>query len=1251
MATTAAAAAGKAVAAGGATQYKKHTHREHILELPDTYIGSAHAQAEARWVYNAALGCMEHRTVQTCPGLLKVFDEVLVNAMDHHVRLGVQMATDTTLQPVKAIAVTLTPQRLTVRNDGTGIPVAKHAEHGCHAAELIFGHLLTSSNYDKGEDKIVGGKNGYGAKLSNIFSREFTLETVGTTPEGGLARYRQTWRDNMTVCEAPVIKAVASTTRPYTEVSFVPDLARFAWPGGAAEVAGGIPADMLAVLATRVVDAAGTINRGLASKDACKVSLNGAALSANTFPKYVALYGAPPPPSSGGPAEAAAEEEAADDDAATTATAESGAAKKGKASASAVDKSVVAYYRAGERWEVAGVLTRRLFGDVSAAPDDRHVSFVNGLFTRRGGKHVEAVARAVLGDFCEKAKKKAKLDLTPAVLKDAVTWFVNSTIVNPSFDTQSKETLTTPPSKFGSTPDFTDGKFVDALIKAGLLEEAQAMLDAKTARDARKTDGRKKSTLRGIPKLEDALWAGTPKSGECTLILTEGDSAATTAISGLKVVGRERYGVFPLRGKMLNVKDANPSQKTANVEIAAIKQILGLEAGKVYADVKQLRYGRVMIMTDADVDGSHIRGLCMNLFHTDWPSLMRIGFLVTLATPLIKASKGMGASATTLSFYNEGDFEAWRVAQGEAGQRGWRTKYFKGLGTSSPEEAREYFRDMSIIAYDHDADTDGSMELAFNKKRADDRKEWLATYDAKRTLPVAKGVTHVTYTRFVNDEMIHFSVADNARSLPHVCDGLKVSLRKILWASFKRNLTSEIRVAQLAGSVSETAAYHHGEASLQGAITGLAQNYVGSNNANLLVPVGQFGSRIQGGADSASPRYIHTYLDPLARALFPKADDAVLKYTEDDGMAVEPACYYPVLPMLLVNGAVGIGTGYSTDVPPYNPVDLMAAMRARLRGEVGTLEGVTLTPWWRGFKGTVTEAPSGKGKGGFVTRGVYEFADHDKCIIKISELPVGVWSQNYKQHLDSLLTGEDQSHGLKSFDATYSDVDASFTLYMTEHAYHDARGGGPAITEFESKMKLTSVWRTSNMVAFDVDGKIRRFATAGEIMERYYGARLAKYGERKACELGRLDGELTEVGARLLFVKAVVAGRLKVANAADEELLAGLKALGVPPLSDPEKRDDLAGYEYLMKSRIDRLRASAVLALEKEEAHAKEARAALSAKSAEDLWMTDLTVFEAAWADHEARREASMPRGEDGDAGGASKKGGAGKKRAAAAKK
>ena len=1144
-----------------ATAYKKLSPREHILQLPDTYIGSRDSHRENRWVWSPAAGRMEWREVSFNPGFFKIFDELIVNALDHVVR------TAAGANKVTRIVVTLTPTQINIYNDGEGIPIAAHPDYKVMVPELIFGHLLTSSNYDEAEEKVVGGKNGYGAKLTNIYSREFVVRTCD-----GKMTYEQTFSDNMAVVGKPTMRKAAASAKQFTEIRATPDIGRFF-----GEATTEIPADMMDVLRTRVIDAA-----ALAAAHGCAVYLadsladdaKATKLPVTSFEKYVRLF---------------------------------------------TEAGVPVFYeRCGPRWEIAAVLTRHLHAE--GLPDDRHISFVNGIFTRRGGKHVDAVARAVLSAFCDGPGKK--LGLTPAQLKDAVTFFVNATIVNPSFDSQTKETLTTPATKFGSKFEVSDA-FIAKLAKdGGLLEEAQAVLDARLSREAKKADGRKSTTVRGIPKLEDATWAGTTRSAECTLILTEGDSAASTAISGLKVVGRERFGVFPLKGKILNVKDAPMAKKTANEELTRIKRILGLEHGRVYKDLKQLRYGRVMIMTDQDVDGSHIKGLLINLFHTEWPALLQMGFLCCLMTPLLKASRG----AVTRCFYSATEYENWLESAEANGGRGWHVKYYKGLGTSTAAEAREYFASMNTVRFQWDEEANDTIDLAFNKKRADDRKDWLTTFDRARVLEVPAGGADVSYTRFVHDELIHFSNADNQRSIPHVMDGLKPSQRKILWAARKRNLVSEIKVAQLAGYVSENAAYHHGEASLTAAIVGMAQNFVGSNNVNLLAPNGQFGTRLQGGDDAASPRYIFTALEPIVGALLSKADDPALTWLEDDGTPVEPEFYMPVLPLVLVNGAKGIGTGFSTEILPHSPREIVAALRSRLRGSTADLTDVPLRPWWDGFRGPVTM--DGRR---VLTRGIYEFLDDDTSRVRITELPVGTWTKDYKAFLDEMVTGEagaakggdgaSSARLLKTFQEAYNDVDVEFVLTLDPEYYHEARAF-PA--EFEKKFRLVSSTSTTNMVAYDCGGHLRRYASAGEILEEFYVRRLAGYVSRKANELARLDEEIVELDARVRFVRAVVDGSLVVANAEDEVLLAGLKGLGLPPLSAAAVAgagDDLRAYEYLLRMRVDRLKAKAVAELEAELGGVRAAREALAARTPEDLWISDLDTFSEAYARFVAVRE------------------------------
>jgi DNA topoisomerase-2 len=381
----------------------------------------------------------------------------------------------------------------------------------------------------------------------------------------------------MSVKHEPIIEE-KYTKKPFTKITFQPDLERFEMDC--------IDKDTLSLLYKRVYDMTACTDKSLS------VTLNGEKLEYKAFEKYVDLY-------IGNKTET---------------------------------KRV--YEEISDRWEIV----------VCLSPDDKfeHLSFVNGIYTYKGGKHVENLATLIstkLAKHVEKKNTKKKMSLKPSLIRDNMWLFVRSVIEDPSFESQTKDYLTTPPAKFGSKTTISD-KFIEKLAKVGIVEKAIALSEYKDNFNLKKTDGKKKQMLKGVPKLDDANWAGGPNSQQCTLILTEGDSAKTFAIAGLSVIGRDKYGVFPLKGKPLNVRDASDNQIANNDEINNIKKIMGLQQGKVYEDLSDLRYGAIMILTDADVDGSHIKGLLINMFHNFWPSLLKHdGFVKSMITPIIKARK------------------------------------------------------------------------------------------------------------------------------------------------------------------------------------------------------------------------------------------------------------------------------------------------------------------------------------------------------------------------------------------------------------------------------------------------------------------------------------------------------------------------------------------------------------------------------------------------------------------------------------
>ena len=399
------------------------------------------------------------------------------------------------------------------------------------------------------------------------------------------------------------------------------------------------------------------------------------------------------------------------------------------------------------------------------------VSFVNGVNTIRGGKHVDYVCDQIKDALASMISKRRKITVKGSYVKNQLLLFVNSTIVNPSFDGQTKETLKTNKSQFKHYINL-DTRFLERLYKSKITDLIVEHATYKENKTLQRTDGKKRSRIK-VPKLSDAVNAGTRKSRQCTLILTEGDSAKSMAIAGLSVIGRENWGVFPLRGKVLNVRDADAKKILNNTEISNIKKIIGLQSNKKYTKEEldkswPLRYGKIMIMTDQDLDGSHIKGLVINLFDHMWPTLLENGFICSMITPILKLKKGRSEKV----FYTLQDFEDWKDANST---KGWVTKYYKGLGTSTTKEAKEYFRQLKVVDYvDLDTRESNCIDLAFRQNRANDRKQWLMQYDRNRTPNYNS--KQMKFNDFINTELIHYSNYDNDRSIPDIRDGFKPSI-------------------------------------------------------------------------------------------------------------------------------------------------------------------------------------------------------------------------------------------------------------------------------------------------------------------------------------------------------------------------------------------------------------------------------------------------------------------------------------------
>ena len=1147
--------------------YSKKDLYNHIKDLPDSYIGSLEKAEAECWILEDDK--VVNKAIQYVPGLYKIYDEIIVNAIDQFTRLN---GNDLVKDKVTTIKVDIDKKTntISVYNNGKGMPVEIHKKEKVYVPQMIFSMLLTSSNYDKNEKKYTGGKNGFGAKLTNIFSTEFTVETVDADRK---KKFIQHFSNNMMEIGEP--KVTRCSAKPYTKITFKPDLKNFF----NMEV---LEDDIIGLMKRRVMDVAVCVGKSVS------VYLNDNKLNCQSLDKYVNYY--------------------------------------------FEDKVEKLYSQSDDgNWEVCVV--------VNPEVTFQQMSFVNGIHTVNGGQHVNAVCnhinRKILNVIKKKGyKRKKDIKITGENLKSNMFVFLRSMIVNPSFKGQIKEFLTTAPKDFGSKY-VMDDKEVEKLMKTSLVDRAIKMSDMKKEMNLGIVNDKKRRVnyLR-IPKLDDANKAGTTESLKCTLMLTEGDSAKTLAVAGLSVVGRDYFGVFPLKGKPLNVRDTKMEKILKNEEISSLLKILGLSVGllsktkgrekRIKLLKEKLRYGRVMIFTDQDVDGSHIKGLVINVFHTLFPELMYIDeFIISLATPIVKVTNKKNKK-NSKNFYTLTEYDDWKSKND---LKKWSDpKYYKGLGTSTAKEGKSYFSDFEnkkiVFKYTEDEEVmdisgkeikvnkcDNALSLAFSADKKDERKSWLRGYDKDNIIEQTEKV--ITYDRFIDNDLIHFSNYACERAIPSICDGLKPSLRKVLYSALKRNLKKEIKVAQFAGYISENAAYHHGEKSLNECIIGMAQNFVGSNNIELLAPNGQFGSRLLGGKDAAAPRYIFTKMNDITPLICHPDDGPLMNYKMDDGYKIEPDFYVPILPMILVNGTKGIGTGFSTNIPSHNPLEIIENIYNLMDGKNVNV----MKPWFRGFEGDITfNKVNDYGYDVYSNKGKYVKLSETK--IQITELPIGTWTENYKEYLEGLVYDKSADDKAKKKQCLVNVVNNStetkvnFTLTFKQHE----------LIEMTEKKKLEKILKLSdetnssytNMYLYNERGILTKYDSAEKILKEFYLVRLAYYIKRKEYILKKLKRELDIYKMKMKFIKEFISKEIVIIEREDEDIYEQLETreyIKFPSNPRDLENNGELGYDYLLNMMIRTLTKKKIAELQNLHDMKNTEYNELLETEVIDIWKDDLEKF------------------------------------------
>lgn len=1066
----------------------------------------------------------------------------------------------------------------TVTNDGSTVPIEKHEDSEVWKPTVVFSEFLSGSNFDDSEARFTGGRNGIGIKATNTWSTRFEVNIQNAADK---KKFNQVFENNMSKIGKPVIKSYNAKTST-TTIKWMPDYAKLGMPEVLKQ---GLDENVIKLLESRVYDICACV------RPAVSVWLNDVKIGIKNLQQYA---------------------------------------------------KVLQVEGNGANDTVVGTNDDLLFQVcITAKAEDSEsqtVGFVNGVKCSIG-THVDMIQRKAAEILLSKARSKAKkpdLVLKPQFLKNELTIVTSMLIPNPRFTSQSKEVLDTPVKSFGFAWEPSQS-FRSALERSPLVDRIIGMAqDAENKQLAKST----KSTNRTVPRIHkyDAA-TGLFKKKDCTLILTEGDSAKSLAIAGLSVVGREQFGVFPLRGKFMNVSKFTPKRMMENAEVSNLMAILGLEFNKVYdeASLQQLPYRRMVIFSDQDIDGSHIAGLLMNFIHNNHRSILKHwpDFIERFATPIVRLTSG----PEKLGFFSIPEYQKWKQANPNLNPR---IKYYKGLGTSTSKDAKDYFTNwkehVTKMRYTG-ATCDSAVKTFFDEKLSNERKDFLSEkYSPDSYVDYSNDAT--TINEFLYNEMSHFSNSDNIRSIPSAIDGLKPVQRKTLHTFNRKNQVSEIKVAQAGAMVAEFTSYHHGETSVMEAIVGLAQDHVGTNNVAILRPEGQFGSRQNKPSEHAAPRYIFTCLDAITRKIYRSEDDAVLEYVEDDGKFVEPRYFVPVIPMALVNGQIGIGTGWSTYSPNFSPMDVVKRC-TKLAGDAtvdggaqsesaGTsameeagqsagdatveeaMQGVAnapvdeedMTPWYANFTGSIRHI----GDGAFQCDGAFTRDDAGKTI-DIHELPIGVWTEDFMKHIRDKLISSNAKEAesspekfVKSVHNNSTDTKVSILLQCFFL---------PAPDAIEKLLKLSTKLSTNNMHLFDKDYRLKKYSPQ-KIIEEHAEVRLETYEKRRLHLIKQAKHELSVAENKKRFISEIINDELIVKNLSIGDLNRELETRGYDKMPQNGGSAQIMGYSYLLRMSIPSMTTDKVTELEHELlARAGDLERAESS-TPRGMWRTDLIELEAA---------------------------------------
>lgn len=1257
--------------------------QDHILKRASTWIGSTKAVENEVYVLqegNNGRGVIIKKSIKYPEALIRIFIEIVSNAIDN-----VWRSTELKI-PVKYIRIYIDKKsgETTVENDGRSISIKKYGEvsqdnskdettsrekiihnevKDLYIPNVIFGTLFSSTNYnDEDDQRLTSGLNGIGAKITNIFSKIFQIDLYDVST--GL-RYNQRWEANMKICTPPLVEEMKhpKTVRKgsgRTIIQYFPDFKKFGLTG--------YTDDIISIYKKIVYDVA-----MLVSKYKVTVHFNDTLVDVGSLLEYSNLFYGLPKNS---------KEDESDEESDNDSDAEN--------SSGEVDEE-----EKKESIEVLQIKTKDC--DIVLRPSTTQeflqVSFINGICTEMGGKHVDLWVEALLRPIVEKINAKfAPKDAIKTKGKESKST-KSTSLVNIG---TIKKHFAIFISCYSPNPEFYGGNIKNSIKNVNIevkvrpsditklmkwnfvskLEEQFKLKDLALINDATKKKNIK------LENLDDANFVKKRNKREmekCILCVTEGLSARSFIVSGCcrnieGVSSRDYIGIFTIRGKFLNPKDKSAEKITKNKEATELMYALNLKPGIDYTlkeNQRDLRYRRLRIYSDADYDAYHINCLLYNFLETINPTVLKIpNFFAIGVTPIVVIRDKHGDIIK--KFYEEALSREYIQRNGISNKC---ISRFKGLASIQKADIKELFGKISLC-FSYDDATRDKLQKIFGKRFADYRKRWLTNKkiqpDKEEYKELKDGtlVTNIKAVDYIDYSMIDYSIDSCRRSIPNLMDGMNESKRKILYSAFLKPLTNSIKVSQFSGYVSEMTLYAHGEESLQKTVVNIAQNFVGSNNISFLEPKGSFGCRDN--PISGNARYIYTCIDKCTRYLFRKEDDDYIPNRYDEGIKIEKECYFPILPVLLINGNISIGTGFSSTIPMYHPLHLKEWILNWLEGvplkkraadrkmsdkeslsdeesdeessgeenessdDEGELSGddekdnnyPELIPYYRGFKGDIVK----DGTKGYKTYGRIEEGEAPGEYF-ITEIPVGrtfLSILDYSKILDEFTDPPKDGKGqpkLKEYTNHSTDNIIRFRIVENPSLLKIDLSSKEAMYNTMKQLKLMDTISTTNMVMFCSGGAaketIKKFDSVEEILEVFCKERLTLYVTRREGDINKLKIEILRHKSKIKFIREITIrdeGEKLDVSVEEDELYREMKKRGyyAEPLKEEiegdeevsENNSSLRCFSYLLNIRFISATKKRLEQISKELEDLEKKLSELEKKSPEDLWKEELEEFE-----------------------------------------